>query len=271
MLLAVDEWRDDEQDRHWLPSFVQWRDPAVVRIIDSAERYLRVLLDDGLAGFDGYQSAGSYDKPAREELIAVDRQVQAIWYSLLHDLPLRYINPPPVASQKSQRLRTPSAVLQGRRGTCIDLAMLLAACLEYIGFYPVIFLLRGRTFPDECQGHAFPGYWRSAEAHQKFQVATNPPADDPGTTAPEHSGGEGGQKVKWRLTADFFTEIMACVNQGDLVPLESVALTRGGGFQAALQEGFGKLKKKCFDAMIDLTLARDGKVTPLPVPWDAGP
>jgi hypothetical protein len=89
-LLAVDEWRDDELNRVWLPSFVLSRDPQVAKIIDAAHRYLMVLEDDSGAGFVGYES--SEETPA-ERAQEVDLQVQAVWFSLLHDLPLGYINP----------------------------------------------------------------------------------------------------------------------------------------------------------------------------------
>ena len=66
----------------------------------------------------------------------VDQQVQAIWTALVNEYRLQYINPPPAYSQQSQRLRTPSEILASKSGTCIDLALLIASCLEYIGVYP---------------------------------------------------------------------------------------------------------------------------------------
>ena len=91
----------------------------------------------------------------------IDAQVRAIWWALVHDYAIGYINPPPSFVENEQRLRTPSEVVQGKRGTCIDLALLLAACLEYIEIYPVIFLLRD---------HAFPGYWRSEPGYQRLTL-----------------------------------------------------------------------------------------------------
>ena len=52
----------------------------------------------------------------------------------------------------SQRIRTPSEIVAGGFGTCIDLALLFASCLEAVEIYPVVFLLND---------HAFPGYWRT--------------------------------------------------------------------------------------------------------------
>ncbi|OYU82511.1 MAG: hypothetical protein CFE45_27200, partial [Burkholderiales bacterium PBB5] len=75
-LLPVDQWRDNRRDGRWLPSFVQPRDPAVMRAVEQAQRYVRVLRDDPIAGFEGYQSAQTDDE---ESLLGVDRQVEAVW------------------------------------------------------------------------------------------------------------------------------------------------------------------------------------------------
>ena len=245
-LLAVDEWRDNELNRVWLPSFVLSRDPQVAKIIDAAHRYLMVLEDDSGAGFVGYES--SEETPA-ERAQEVDLQVQAVWFSLLHDLPLGYINPPPTFAQASQRLRTPTDVVRGRRGTCIDLTLLLAACLEYLDIYPVIILLKG---------HAFAGYWRSAEAHQAF-VQSRTATSAPGART-------AGQTWRWYLDKSFYGEVQDAVQRGDLVPIESVWLTHRGSFWEAVDEGVKNLRDaEEFDALIDVRLAREEEVTPLPL------
>jgi hypothetical protein len=155
-MLPINEWVDDEVSRQWLPSFVYPADPAVREIIAKAVVHLRAIRDDPSAGFDGYQSI---DPDSDDPTAGVDAQVAAIWSALTHDFQLGYINPPPTYTVKSQRLRTPSDVISGRFGTCIDLALILCACLEYVNIYPVMFLL---------SGHAFPGYWRSEEDREAF-------------------------------------------------------------------------------------------------------
>ena len=115
------------------------------------------MADDYSAGFSGYQAYDdSLDNPWR----GVDLQVQAIWTAISLDYGLSYINPPPSYSENAQRLRTPSRILDERRGTCVDLALLMAACLEWVEIYPVIFNLND---------HAFPGYWRSSGDYVEFQ------------------------------------------------------------------------------------------------------
>ncbi|HWE40275.1 MAG TPA: CHAT domain-containing protein, partial [Isosphaeraceae bacterium] len=270
MMLAVDEWNDTEIDNPFLPSFVLPRDPVVARVIDAAQKYLMVLRDDSNAGFDGYQSIpeqgqgqppptptpGDDDDPTE----GVDLQVRSIWSSLMYESPTSYINPPPTYTRSSQRLRTPSDVIQGKRGTCIDLALLLSACLEYVDIYPVIFLL---------EGHCFPGYWRSEAAHDEFVSMTSPAqasASALGPTAAERGGGGGhGQSEPWYLDEGHYAEVMEWVYGGHLVPIETVWLTNRGSFRDAVDEGVKNLRSKDeFQAMIDVKRARE-KVTPLPI------
>jgi hypothetical protein len=270
-LLPVDEWSDDDQkpserdpaDKRsvWLPSFVLPRDPSVARIIDSAQRYLMALQDDPGAGFDGYQQVDE-DKPAT--LSAVDQQARAIWCALSYECDLSYINPPPSYSLRTQRLRTPSDVLGGKRGTCIDLALLLAACLEYIDVYPTVILLKG---------HAFPAYWRSETAHRKFvltgadgSTTTVAPASVPTVEATE--AGPAGSRYGWVFDKRRLSELMQCIQHGDLVPLETVWLTNHSGFEAAQDAGLQNLRNpREFDSMLDVIQARRNlpPVTPLPI------
>jgi hypothetical protein len=261
-LLSVDEWRDDDENRKWLPSFVLPRDPVVPQIIDRAQKYLMALQDDPTAGFDGYQSV---DKPTglpAEECTAIDQQVRAIWAALIYDTPLSYINPPPTFTDSSQRLRTPSDVLTGKRGTCIDLALLLASCLEYVEIYPAIILLKT---------HAFPAYWRHDSYHAEFGQAHAPIGVSVGTTqSPDAEILSRGQRFGWYLsTPDHFREILGEIQGGRLVPIETVSLTARASFGDALADGYKNLgNRRQFDSMLDVQLARsDGQrsVTPLPI------
>ena len=263
-LLSVDEWRDDDTNRKWLPSFVLPRDPVVPQIIDRAQKYLMALLDDSTAGFDGYQSVedASEDHPSIA-CEAIDLQVRAIWSALIYDTPLAYINPPPTFTDSSQRLRTPSDVITGKRGTCIDLALLLASCLEYVEIYPAIVLLKT---------HAFPAYWRHSSYHETFGEA-RPVATQLSTGVREYDVSlmnARGQIYSWYFNRpDHYREIMGVIQAGKLVPLETVSLTARAGYSQALEEGYRNLgNRREFDSMLDIQLARSDerwRVTPLPI------
>jgi hypothetical protein len=260
-LLPVDEWRFDTNNYRWLPSFVLPRDSAVLRVVDSAQRYLMALRDDATAGFDGYQCVDQQEgaKLRMEQCEMVDMQVRAIWSALLYETPLSYINPPPSFTESSQRLRTPSDCVDGKRGTCIDLALLLASCLEYVDIYPAVFLLRT---------HAFPAYWRHSSFHDDFRVARSAALQ----TEPERVGGREssapGQSFAWDFQAAQYREILGEVQAGRLVPLETTLVTGRGSFADAIAIGVQNLaNRREFESMQDILLARLDKssVTPLPV------
>jgi hypothetical protein len=104
--LPLDRWQDDETDRGWLPAFVMPRDPAVLRIVDAAQRYLVALTDRMDAGFVGYQPAKDSPPGSGHLQSPVDTQVRALWWAMLSKLPLSYIYPPPTLSAKAQRVRS---------------------------------------------------------------------------------------------------------------------------------------------------------------------
>ncbi|MBI5259252.1 MAG: hypothetical protein HY855_22300, partial [Burkholderiales bacterium] len=256
-LLPVDQWRDNASSGKWLPSFVLPRDPAVERVVSAAQRYVRVIRDDPSAGFEGYQSA----VPEREDTLDnVDLQVEAIWATLLHEWQLGYINPPPSYSAQldSQRLRTPSMIHATRVGTCIDLALLFAACLELVDIYPVIFLL---------DGHALPGYWRHSAYQTAFRAAGGPQAE-PGTDDERLSADTARvQRAPW-WTIDH-DAVCKLIRAGQLAPLETVRLTEHCGFREARQAGVEALREKAdFDSILDIATARAHQVTPLPIVGD---
>jgi hypothetical protein len=256
-LAPVDEWQDgDHAEWRWLPSFVLPRDPAVARIVDSAHAILCALSDDPAAGFDGYQSVDERGADDDARYGSVDRQVRALWYAVLDHHGLTYINPPPSYGQATQRLRTPSQLLAERRGTCIDLALLLAACLEYVGISPVLFLL---------SGHAFAGYWRSEALYARFRtlqagrgdaMAADRPDTGPRSTLANPKGviGQGQQR-----------EVQQHIALGHLVPLETTWLTARGSFDAAVEEGRHNVRSADYQALIDVRLSRDLGITPLPL------
>lgn len=251
-LMAIDEWVDTIELDAYLPSFVFPRDPAVSKIIDLAQRYLMVLNDDSDAGFDGYQGV---DPQAKDPVATVDLQAQAIWSALIYDMRMSYINPPPTFTQSSQRLRTPSDVVNGRRGTCIDLALLLAACFEYVGIYPIIFLL---------EGHAFPGYWRSEENRDAFIEMDREAGRGRTGLQPLDTGNLLAPLKPWCFNNH--REVFELARQGSIVPLESVWLTERRGFWDAVDEGMNDLRSKGeFAVMIDVQGARTSQVTPLPI------
>lgn len=239
-LHPLNQWRDNRRDGNWLPSFVLPRDPAIENIIEASRRNLMVLSGDYFACFDGYQ---------RGDPEQVDLQVEAIWSTLafMHDI--QYVEPPPAYSEHAQRLRTPSEVLGAKLGTCIDLSLLVAACIEYIGIHPVIFLTKG---------HASVGYWRDWRAHRDFMIddtMTEEFAPQPEIAAP----------FEFRSHA-YHQQVSQFIEIGALGALEATLITEHAGFDEALKEGLESIKYQYeFDAMFDIDKARFAEITPLPL------
>jgi hypothetical protein len=257
-LPPLDEWRGNNTERVWLPSFVLPRDPAIGKIVENAQNYVMALRDDSTAGFDGYQCI---DPEADNPVECVDQQVKALWAALVYNMNISYINPPPTYHLTAQRLRTPSEIVGGRRGTCIDLALLFAACLEYVDIYPVIFLLRN---------HALPGFWRSSSYQddfkkiaEKFQTPVTPTGD-------ENADVSTVQRWPWYHSKNAYEEIMQEVNAGRLYPIETVGLTRHLSYRDSVAEGMARLINEeeqealTFEGMIDVTQARNNLITPIP-------
>lgn len=250
-IAPLEEWSDTEEDRIWLPSFVVPRDVAVIDAVAGARRYLSALSDDPNAGFDGYQSYGLY---ADDPYGPIDTQVRAIWSVLVLDHRLQYINPPPSYYSQAQRVRSPSEILRRSHGTCIDLTLLLAACLEYIEIHPVLFLI---------EGHAFPGYWRSPKQADYFVQGDYPDGrtDDDELTKDMDT-------PSWMYSKAHLERIYAFVSAGHLVPVESTVLTTNSGFFAACDAGIESLRDSGrFQFLIDVRRARSDPrgATPLPI------
>jgi hypothetical protein len=266
-LLAVDEWKDDDQSGIFLPSFVLPRDPVIAEVIARAQGYLMAIADDAAQGFDGYQSCEDCEDPSE----ALEPQTRAIWYALQHDYAVKYINPPPTFTEFSQRLRTPTEILKSGRGTCIDLALLLASCFEAIGLYPVIFLLTG---------HAFTGYWTTEEEQEKLKTTKRDPTaewddktfvtnfkQDPQALSAENVLAP----VEWKYDKERLQEIRTAVAEGRLVAIEATYLTNNESFSNACEVGASNLESvEEFDSMLDIKLARDKDVTPLPIAISEG-
>ena len=129
---------------------------------------MRVVRDDPAAGFDGYQS---FDPQAEEPSAEVDRQAQAIWSMLVHELETRLRQSAAYLLQR-HGLAAPAHAIDGCQASLRHLyrpCAALAACLEIVDIYPVIFLLKD---------HAFPGYWRSEQAQRRIhELPTRSPKD----------------------------------------------------------------------------------------------
>jgi very-short-patch-repair endonuclease len=137
-LLARNQWGGSDTMADLLAAFVMPNDPAVDRVLKAASDVLR--RSSRKDALDGYQG---------ESRARVWELASAIW-SAVCGFQLSYALPPASFEKTGQKVRTPSSVLDGRIGTCLDTALLFAAALEQAGLNPVIVVTKG---------HAFAGVW----------------------------------------------------------------------------------------------------------------
>ncbi len=142
-VLAYDEWSGVNVVPEILAAFVTPNHPAVEGVLAETADVLRDLTGD--ASLSGYQSRN----PSRVATVA------AAIYSVLQRRGIRYINPPASFEESGQKIRLPDRIFEHRLATCLDLAVLTAACIEQAGLNPLIVMKPGHAFvalwlTDEC-------------------------------------------------------------------------------------------------------------------------
>lgn len=140
-LLAYDQWTGTEFMPETAAAFVTPNHPKVQEVVANAAKYLQKWTGD--PAFTGYQSRSAN---------IVKQQMGAV-YAALQELNIAYTMPP-AGYEEAQRIRMPDVVLEGKSGTCLDLAVLYCSCLEAVGLNSMIILVKG---------HAFAGCWLENE------------------------------------------------------------------------------------------------------------
>ena len=151
-LLPAAYWLGSSVMPELTAAFITPNHPAVAKVISAAAQYLAQWTGD--PSFTGYQTRNPNN---------VKMQAAAI-YAALQAEDIAYVMPPQDFEQTGQRVRLADEVLGMKQGTCIDLALLYAACLEAVWINPLIVL---------TEGHAFAGFHLE---EQSFPECTD---DDP--------------------------------------------------------------------------------------------
>lgn len=140
-LLPRNHWAGIGQSPEMAAAFVQPNDPAVEQILKAAAGVLHRAGKSG--AIDGYKHGA---KRAWE-------LASAVWGAVVA-MRLDYSLPPASFEHTGQKVRGPSQVAESGLATCMDLALLFAACLEQAHLNPLIVFLKG---------HAFVGLWLRPE------------------------------------------------------------------------------------------------------------
>ncbi|MEG0589748.1 DUF4011 domain-containing protein, partial [Aurantimicrobium sp.] len=137
-LLARNEWCGLAALPEILAAFVLPNDPAVMTILSRASDVLKEATSR--SELNGYQDKNH--KRAWEQVASI--------YKAIDELGILYINPPASFEASGQKVRFPSDIVSQRFGSCLDLALLFAACCEQSGLRPFVFIQ---------DGHAYAGCW----------------------------------------------------------------------------------------------------------------
>jgi very-short-patch-repair endonuclease len=219
-LLARNEWCGLVALPEILAAFILPNDPALMPILGRASDLLRETT--GRGALNGYQDKNR--KRAWDQVAAIYRAVA--------ELGIRYINPPASFESTGQKVSFPAQIVAERFGTCLDLALLFAACCERAGLHPLVLM---------HEGHAYTGCW--------LEERTFP--------EPAAEGADALQQVRKHETESlltvFETTLVAGETPGVLADAERAA-------HAHLQT------EKPFRLALDVRRARIARIVPLPIP-----
>lgn len=137
-VLTHDYWPGTSTFPETIAVFVTPNAPAVAHVLQNAAQWMEKFTGD--SALDAYQTRDV--KRVRYHLAAI--------YEALREESIAYILPPASFEETGQRVRTAETVINDKLGTCLDLSLLYAACIEQCGLYPIIIF---------TPGHAFVGCW----------------------------------------------------------------------------------------------------------------
>ena len=216
-ILAYDQWGGLNVLPEMLAAFITPNHTAISPIIKRAAAILGQWTDN--PSLDEYQSRN----PDR-----VRKQMAAI-YTAISEQQIIYSTVPASFEEYGQRVRLADSVMAQKLGTCLDMSLLYASCLEAIGLNALVVI---------TQGHAFAGAWLVPETFP------DPTIDD--------------VSLLTKRTAEGIYDITlvetTCMNMG-----------HQSDFDDAVKKADGKLKDGTpFILAVDVKRARHSGIRPIP-------
>lgn len=214
-ILSFDQWPGTRILPELVAAFSVPNDKYVERILRDASDFLKRSTGNGT--FNGYQSDNR--KRVAEQMAAI--------YAAVASKDMRYVTAP-ASFHEGQKVRLPERILETQLGTCLDLTLLFAACLEQAGINPIILFKKG---------HSWVGGWL---------INTGFSAD----------------------LVDDIVSVRSRIDAGELLTFETTLAVQGGaGFKEAIRgakEHFSEIEETNFECAIEVARARRHKITPLP-------
>lgn len=216
-VLAYDEWHGSVIYPELLASFVTPNHPGIGGLLTRASQILGQWTDD--PSLDAYLT----QNPNRVIL-----QAAAI-FAAIKEQKIAYAIPPASFESMGQRVRMCDMVLQQKLGTCLDLSLLYASCLEAAGLHPLLIL---------TNSHAFVGLWTQEG------MFPEPVQDD---------------------VALLTKRMAAGIDEIAVMETTCAAAGNNADFDGARNLGERYLTTKTVEAIIDVYRARISGVLPLPL------
>lgn len=217
-ILPYDYWQGITFMPEIIAAFIMPNLPRVGEIISKASRHLQNWNKE--PSFTGYQT---------QDINEVKLQAAAI-YAALQEENIAYTMPPASFEKTGQRVRIPEYVLEKKQGTCIDLAVLFASCLEAININPILMIVKG---------HAFVAYWLEEKTFSDISI------DDCSA-------------IKKRITKG--------INQISLIECTDFVIGKNISIDTSEQHAIKKIEnEEDFIVAIDIKRARESEINPMPV------
>lgn len=215
-VLAYNEWGGLHSLPEMIAAFVQPNHPVINKILTRAKAYLQRDIQN--PSLNGYQSKNP------EHV----RWMASAIYAAIQDAGITYCTPPASFEEHGQKIRLPEEVFLNQMGSCLDLSVFYAACLEQAGLHPLLIFTKG---------HAFVGAWTGNEV---FPQASN---DD-------------GLRLRKRVDLD------------EILVVEATSLAAGQTEKFAKAEATAERALKNLDDFqyyVDVQAARKAAIRPLPI------
>ena len=142
--MAYNQWHGTDCYPQLLASFITPNHPCIASIVKRASEHLFKLC--GSSDFNGYISGDEK---------YVFYQIKAIYQALCEE-GFSYVLDMPSYETRGQRIRLANEVMANKLGNCMDLTLLFASCLEFIGLNALLVMELG---------HIYLGVWHIPDSH----------------------------------------------------------------------------------------------------------
>jgi hypothetical protein len=211
-----------------LAGFVLLHSDAVTTVVAEARRDLQRL------GLKNFADASESTDPE-----ATTKTLKALYYRLQEHYAIAYEYEPRTYAPDWQAIRFPHDVLAELAGTCIDLSVFFAACIEKVHRDPLIIIVNIGQDRGTVIQHALIGCWRRGPLDRKAIITDE------------------GQVRAW-------------VDAGEILVLDSQGLPKTGDFPEGmrftqcLEKGSDYVKKYPLVYALNISGARNADVMPMP-------